>query len=256
LAAYEPEIEDEDEDEDEEGEEETAATERTGLLLKAHDHPSYGSASARHANQTTGGSLPAAASPSPSPPPDLEARGGMLQSRASNDSSSSAISNSSTSSAHALVPAEGSAKVSAAVPVRTSSPDDADDSVPPRGWLCFAENPLSGIGDAFAILPRPLKFIWLLQLVWWYCALHVNLWWTSWVVVELYGSVQQNVAQQTSLCLSLTGFCAFCLTHHCCSSSVIIVCVLFVVFHPAAASLPRLLPPTTRSTIPPSPVIR
>jgi hypothetical protein len=193
LAAYEPEIEDEDEDEDEEGEEETAATERTGLLLKAHDHPSYGSASARHANQTATKDvgLPAAASSSPSPPPDLEARGGMMQSRASNDSSSSsAVSNSSSSSDHALVPAEGIAKVSAVVPVRTSSPDHADDSVPPRGWLCFAENPLSGIGDAFAILPRPLKFIWLLQLVWWYCALHVNLWWTSWVVVELYGSVQ------------------------------------------------------------------
>lgn len=36
-------------------------------------------------------------------------------------------------------------------------------------------------------LCSPLKFIWLLQLVWWYCALHVNLWWTSWMAVELFG---------------------------------------------------------------------
>ena len=40
---------------------------------------------------------------------------------------------------------------------------------------------------SLCVLCSPLKFIWLLQLVWWYCALHVNLWWTSWMAVELFG---------------------------------------------------------------------
>lgn len=64
-----------------------------------------------------------------------------------------------------------------------------------RWCLCFAENPLTGIVDAYNILPRPLKFIWLLQLIWWYCVLHVNLWWTSWMAVELYGGPAPAEAQ-------------------------------------------------------------
>jgi hypothetical protein len=62
--------------------------------------------------------------------------------------------------------------------------------------FCFAENPLSGIVDAYNILPRPLKFIWLLQLIWWYCVLHVNLWWTSWMAIELYGGPSPDEAAQ------------------------------------------------------------
>jgi hypothetical protein len=96
-----------------------------------------------------------------------------------------------------------------------------------RCW-CFAENPLHGLFDAYKILPRsgaidqaigshrmedetrllmllsvclpscprsPLKFIWCLQLIYWYCVLHVNLWWTSWVEVELYGSLTAGWTQ-------------------------------------------------------------
>lgn len=62
--------------------------------------------------------------------------------------------------------------------------------------LCVCSPSFGFLFVLFCCACSPLKFIWLLQLVWWYSVLHVNLWWTSWVVVELYGVLAPEEAAQ------------------------------------------------------------
>ena len=47
---------------------------------------------------------------------------------------------------------------------------------------------LSTILFVYRIVPRPLVFIWLCQFFFWYAVLHVNIWTSSYVAVDIYGA--------------------------------------------------------------------
>lgn len=151
---YEPEEEDDEE-------EETESDERSHLLARS---------------KTTYGSAPTMPELSPSPSPSLDEERGLTLARLQQHTHQ-----------HNNNASDRDLLQSHPRPTPTAHDSKDDEAAKQRWCWCFSENPLSGVSDAFMVLPRPLKVIWFLQLVWWYCSLHVSLWWTAWVAVELFG---------------------------------------------------------------------